>query len=143
MIPNTQRPNEQYANFIFYLDGCVLNGLTPEEFLTLGVIYNYTGKGISGRTFDDAKSVTSVTKVHNQHKDKAKVTKNVTTSTWRRAVSTLTEKGWLYLVKTEGIPTSFKNVKIHNHYAFTDTALQTIKKAIKVKDGSVLAKSLF
>ena len=45
------RTKQEYKTYIFYLEGCELTELTPEEFFIVGLLYNFTGQGNRDESF--------------------------------------------------------------------------------------------
>jgi len=150
MIAQRNRNKDEYGKGskidIWYLEGCVFETLTPIEQLMLGGMYNQTGEAKNERTFVKGKNTNGITEMFVQHQDKVGIKKKVTRTHWMAALDTLTEKGWIYITRTEEVPKTYGNkttIKQCPHYLFTDYALSQIHKAKKQRDSSKDTNPLF
>ena len=145
MRPNKNRSNDEYKGFNnWYLKECKFDGLTPEEHLSLGMVWQMTAKAQNQRTFERGTAVNSMTEMANQHKHRYNIKKKVTKPIWQGAMDDLIQKNWIHIVRKEKKPTGFKNkTKIVEHIQVTDYGVTMINRALKDLDNDGNVNKLF
>ena len=130
------RTKQEYKTYIFYLEGCELTELTPEEFFIVGLLYNFTGQGNRDESFKVEKVAgpDAFTKQHHKVAGIKKLTRNERKALYR----VLIDKGWVTQPKAvKAVETDYKGKqvqKIYTHIRLTDEALFKIKKAKEKRD---------
>ena len=117
---------ETYKGFEIYPEVFHVKGLTQDELLVFGMVYNFTGKNT--KPFKRGLNTNGITKAMKSNAHLFNLSKKLTRTVWMSQVDNLTNKEWLYISGTEERPSSYGELSIRN-YQITDFGMEMINQA--------------
>ena len=134
MISKAQRETQEYKGYKIYPEIHYLKGLTDEQRIVFGMIYNITGGKVRCYKYIHGKNVNKLTQgfMKQQYKD-FNLKKPLTRPKWMPIVDDLLKMNWIYQVDVRREVGKWGE-RVMPAYELTEMAWNEVKFAIKLMD---------